>query len=50
MTREERIRETLARSDFLFTRLGLVRTEDLRRFIPPSTVPVTLAKEQTNAD
>jgi hypothetical protein len=42
MTREQRIRHTLARADFLSTRSGLVATEDLRRFMPAPAAPVTL--------
>lgn len=42
MTRTERIRETLARADFLSTKSGLVATDDLRRYLPPPAKPVTL--------
>jgi|GEM_PF-6938858 len=41
-TRAERIAATLARSDFLSTRSGLVSTDDLRACLPYEAKPVTL--------
>jgi hypothetical protein len=46
LTPAAHIRETLSTADFLSTRAGLVSTDDLRRYIPQSNEPVTLAKEQ----
>lgn len=50
-TAAERIAATLARSDFLATRRGLVSTDDLRSFLPaypagPVTLPEPMAERK----